>query len=457
MENWKEKFANKQNPYVHAFNTSTGYDCRMWKQDIQGGIAHAKMLQKIEVISDAECGLLISALEEIFKEIETNGFHFTDQDEDIHSYIDRLLIEKTGDTGKKINTARSRNDQVVLDFRMYQKEMINEIDKKILDVLEILYHQAKAHQQAILPGYTHLQKAQPVTLAHHLLAYYNMLERDRTRLADCLSMTDALPLGAGAIAGATYPIDRHYLKEELGFSRLCTNSMDAISDRDFALDFLHCCSMTMMHLSRLCEELVIWSSPDWGYVQLGGIYSIASTILPTKKNPDMAELIRGKTGRVYGDMLTLFTVMKGIPLAYDRDMQEDKEPVFDAFDTLKASLDVMAGMLATITFCTDKMELSAKNSFMNAIDAADYLVAKGIPFKDCQEIMGKVVLYCAEKNKTVESLSLDELHQLSEVFSPDIYKQIQIEECINSKHSEGSTSYESVAKQLRDIEEKMHF
>ena len=453
MNSWKEKFYQEHNPYVEQFNTSTGYDRRFWKQDIEGSIAHARMLNRQGIITEEERDLLISCLQEIAEE----ELSFAPQDEDIHAYVDRRLIEKAGEIGKKINTGRSRNDQVVLDFRMYQKEQIRTLDKKLAALLEVLYHQAKDHQKTILPGYTHMQKAQPVTLAHHLLAYYNMFHRDRKRFASCFESTDSMPLGAGALAGVSYPVDREFLKEELGFHEICSNSIDAVSDRDFALEFLSCTSITMMHLSRLCEELVIWSSPDMGYVKLGGIYSIASTILPTKKNPDLAELIRGKTGRVYGDMLTLFSVMKGIPLAYDRDMQEDKEPVFDAADTLTASLDVMAGMLASASFQEDRMEASAKDSFMSAIDAADYLASRGVPYKDSQSILGEVVLYCVRNGKKLQELSLKEWKNFSSVFEEDIFETIDMTACIQSKVSEGSTSFESVACQLRAIEEETGF
>ena len=303
-----------------------------------------------------------------------------------------------------------------------------------------------------MPGYTHLQKAQPVLFAHHLLAYYNMFSRDRERFSDCLKRTDYMPLGAGALAGTTYDTDRNYVAQELGFAHLCSNSMDAVSDRDFAIEFLSCCSTAMMHLSRLCEELIIWASPDFGYIEMDDSFSTGSSIMPQKKNPDMAELIRGKTGRVYGDLMALLTVMKGLPLAYNKDMQEDKEPVFDAHDTLLHCLKMMEGMLSTMTVNVDRMAQSAKSGFMNATDAADYLVSKGIPFRDCHEIIGKMVLYCIENNKSLEDLSMPELKSFSPAFDDDIYDHIDIKTCIKAKKSEGSTSYASVEKQLADIE-----
>ncbi len=454
MKLWHGRFAKEENAAANDFNASTRFDCRMWQQDILGSMAHAKMLGKQGIIPKEDMETILVHLQEIMWDMEAGRLDFEPEDEDIHMFIERILTQRTGNVGKKLHTARSRNDQVAVDFRMYQKELIGQLDQGLASLLDVIYNLAEKHQQTILPGFTHMQKAQPVTFAQHLLAYYNMFSRDKARFADCLKRTDYLPLGAGALAGTTYPTDRQYLKDELGFAQICTNSMDAVSDRDFAIEFLSCCSTAMMHLSRLCEELIIWSSPDFGYVEIDDSYATGSSIMPQKKNPDMAELIRGKTGRVYGDLMALLTVMKGLPLAYNKDMQEDKEPVFDAFDTLSACLAMMEGMLSTISIKTEVMAASAKSGFMNATDAADYLVSKGLAFRDCHEIIGRIVLYCIEQNKAIEALSLDELKEFSPAFEEDVYSHIDIETCVNAKLSEGSTSYESVKKQLAAIKAK---
>lgn len=457
MKMWKGRFAKEENPAANAFNSSTSFDGRMWKQDILGSIAHAKMLGKQGIITEEESACLVTHLKEIYWDMEAGRLDFEPEDEDIHMFVERILTHRIGETGKKLHTARSRNDQVALDFRMYQKELIENIDKALYSLLEVLYRLACGHQDTVLPGFTHMQKAQPVLLAQHLLAYYQMFDRDRQRFADCLKRTDYMPLGAGALAGTTYNTDRQYLKEELGFSNLCTNSMDAVSDRDFAIEFLSCCSMAMMHLSRLCEELILWCSPDFGFIEMDDSYSTGSSIMPQKKNPDMAELIRGKTGRVYGDLMGLLTVMKSLPLAYNKDMQEDKEPVFDAHDTLTACLDMMQAMLSTMTVKKDVMAASAKSGFMNATDAADYLVSKGLAFRDCHEIIGKMVLYCISEGKNLEDLSLEEMKQFSDAFDEDVYEHIDILACIKAKKSEGSTSPESVQAQLAEIKAEMDF
>ena len=457
MKLWNGRFVKEENAAANRFNASTAFDQRMWKQDILGSIAHAKMLGKQGIITEEECNSMVTHLQEILWDMEAGRLSFASEDEDIHMFVERILTKRTGDVGKKLHTARSRNDQVALDLRMYQKELIRDIDYSLVSLLEILYHLAWNHQHTILPGFTHMQKAQPVTLAHHFLAYYNMFSRDRERFADCLKRTDYMPLGTGALAGVSYDTDRQFLKSELGFSHICSNSMDAVSDRDFAIEFLNCCAMAMMHLSRLCEELILWSSPDFGYIEMDDSYATGSSIMPQKKNPDMAELIRGKTGRVYGDLMALLTVMKSLPLTYNKDMQEDKEPVFDAYDTLSACLEMTSGMLSTMTINEEAMAASAKSGFMNATDAADYLVAKGLPFRECHEIIGKMVLYCIEEKKALEDLSLEELKNFSSLFEADVYDKISVEACISSKKSEGSTSFDSVKKQLDDIREKMGF
>ena len=452
MKLWKGRFAKEENELANEFNSSVKFDKRLWHEDISGSIAHAKMLCKQGIISEKDCDSLVTHLKELLWDIEAGREYYESEDEDIHMFVERMLTKRAGNVGKKLHTARSRNDQVALDFRMYQKILIGNLDRELASVMKVLVALAKEHKETIMPGYTHLQKAQPVLFAHHLLAYYNMFSRDRERFSDCLKRTDYMPLGAGALAGTTYDTDRNYVAQELGFAHLCSNSMDAVSDRDFAIEFLSCCSTAMMHLSRLCEELILWASPDFGYIEMDDSFSTGSSIMPQKKNPDMAELIRGKTGRVYGDLMALLTVMKGLPLAYNKDMQEDKEPVFDAHDTLLHCLKMMEGMLSTMTVNVDRIAQSAKSGFMNATDAADYLVSKGIPFRDCHEIIGKMVLYCIENNKSLEDLSMPELKSFSPAFDDDIYDHIDIQACIKAKKSEGSTSYASVEKQLADIE-----
>ena len=457
MKLWKGRFAKEENTAANDFNSSTSFDSRMWKQDITGSMAHAAMLGKQGIITEAESDQIIAGLKTIYADIDAGTLTYEPEDEDIHMFVERVLTQRIGTVGKKLHTARSRNDQVALDFRMYQKELIGNIDGELTQLLAVLYKLAEENKETVLPGFTHLQKAQPVLLAHHLLAYYNMFIRDSQRFADCFKRTDYMPLGAGALAGTTYNTDRFFVQEQLGFENICTNSMDAVSDRDFALEFLSCASITMMHLSRLCEELILWCSPDFGFIEMDDSYSTGSSIMPQKKNPDMAELIRGKTGRVYGDLMGLLTVMKGLPLAYNKDMQEDKEPVFDAADTLIACLQMMIGMLSTLTVNVDKMAASTKSGFMNATDAADYLVSKGLAFRDCHEIIGKLVLYCIQTGRALEDLPLSELKQFSDVFEEDIYENIDIKTCIKAKKSYGSTSYESVKTQLSDIKAKMGY
>lgn len=454
MKLWKGRFTKEENSFANEFNASIEFDIRMWQDDITGSIAHAKMLAKQGIITDDECKSIVDGLNGIMEDIGSGVLKHEAEDEDIHMFVERVLTERIGLAGKKLHTARSRNDQVALDFRMYQKSCIDDIEETLSSLLEVIYELAEENQETVMPGFTHLQKAQPVTLAQHMLAYYNMFARDKARFADCYKRTDWMPLGSGALAGTTYNTDRQFLKTELGFESVCPNSMDAVSDRDFALEFLSCASISMMHLSRLCEELIFWSTPDVGFVEIDDSFATGSSIMPQKKNPDMAELIRGKTGRVYGDLIGLLTVMKGLPLAYNKDMQEDKVPVFDAYDTLKACLAIMAQMLGTMQVKVDVMAASTKSGFMNATDAADYLVSKGLPFRDCHEIIGKMVLYCIENNKAIEDMSLEELKTFSDKFDADIYDKINVKACINGKLSEGSTSFASVKKQLADIKNK---
>lgn len=452
MKAWKGRFSKAEAETAARFNASIEFDQRMYEEDIEGSIAHATMLGRQGIISGEEADLIISVLKEIKDDIEAGKIEFTIESEDIHMNIESVLTERIGDAGKKLHTARSRNDQVALDFRMYLKKDIDKVMTCISELLDTLKELAKEHKDTVMPGYTHLQRAQPVTLAYHLLAYYQMFSRDHDRFKDCYDRMNYCPLGSGALAGTTYNTDRRFTAEKLGFAGICPNAMDAVADRDFALEFLSDCSITMMHLSRFCEELINWSSVEFGFVEIDDAFATGSSIMPQKKNPDMAELIRGKTGRVYGDMMTLFTIMKGLPLAYNKDLQEDKPPVFDAGDNLKDSLSIFTEMISTMHVREASMEKAAKYGYMNATDAADYLVKKGIPFRDCHEIIGNIVLYCIERGKAIEELSLEELKGFSDKFDKDIYDAIDIRSCIAAKKSEGSTSFESVEKQLADID-----
>lgn len=448
---WKGRFAKAASSTAEEFNASIQFDQRLYKQDITGSIAHGKMLAKQGILTGEEAAQIEEALLQILAEIEEGKIAFSIEQEDIHMNIESILTERIGPAGKKLHTARSRNDQVAVDIRLYLKEEIQRIQGLLRTLLETLLDLAGKNQDTVMPGYTHLQRAQPVTLAYHLLAYCQMFSRDHQRFADCFKRTNWLPLGSGALAGTTYQTDRVYLAKELDFANICPNAMDAVSDRDFALEFLSCCSITMMHLSRFCEELIIWSSTEFNFIEMDDAFSTGSSIMPQKKNPDMAELIRGKTGRVYGDLMTLLTIMKGLPLAYNKDMQEDKLPVFDAADTLADSLGIFTEMIATIKVNDQIMEKAAKSGFMNATDAADYLVTKGIPFRDCHEIIGRIVLYCVQAGKAIEELTLEELREFSPAFEEDIYEKIDIRACIAAKKSQGSTSPESVRKQLADF------
>ena len=452
MKLWSGRFTKPSNSLSNDFNASIDIDKRMWKQDIKGSIAHAKMLAKQGILSAADEELIVSGLESICGDLEAGSIDLIPEKyEDIHMAVEEILTERIGDAGKRLHTARSRNDQVATDFRLFVMDAIDETEENIAVLMESLAIKAKEYETAVMPGFTHLQKAQPVLLSHHLLAYHNMFSRDLDRFEDCKKRADCMPLGSGALAGTSYDTDREYLASELGFSKISSNSMDAVSDRDFAIEFLSCASQCMMHLSRFCEEIIFWNTSDVGFIEIDDAFATGSSIMPQKKNPDMAELIRGKTGRVYGDLMALLTAMKGLPLAYNKDMQEDKEPVFDAFDTLNDCLKVFTGMLDTLKFKTEKMARSAKTGYMNATDCADYLVKKGLPFRECHAVIGKLVLDCIEKGCAIEDLSIGELKQYSPLFEEDLYEKISSEACIASKISEGSTSFESVKKQLEKI------
>lgn len=452
MKLWKGRFSKAATSSADEFNASISFDQRLYQEDIAGSIAHAKMLGKQGIISDDEAELIIKTLEQIKDDIEAGKVEFTIESEDIHMNIETILTERIGDVGKKLHTARSRNDQVAVDFRLYLKKETGEIDKTLQALADTLVTLAKKHTDTVMPGYTHLQRAQPVTLAYHLLAYYQMFSRDRERFADCLKRIDRLPLGSGALAGTTYQTDRDFLAKELGFASVLPNGMDAVADRDFAIEFVECCAVTMMHLSRFCEELILWSSVEFNFIEIDDAFSTGSSIMPQKKNPDMAELIRGKSGRVYGDLMNLLTICKGLPMAYNKDLQEDKLPAFDAADTVKASVSIFTEMISTMEVKKDNMEHAAKYGYMNATDAADYLVSKGMPFRDCHEVIGKIVLYCIGKGIAIEDMSMEEFKSFSDKFEEDIYDKIAIRNCIKAKKSKGSTSFESVAAQIAEIE-----
>ncbi len=455
MKLWSGRFTKPSNSLSNDFNASIDTDSRMWKQDIKGSIAHAKMLGKQGLISEEDAALIISGLGSVYSDLEAGTIDLSPEKyEDIHMAVEEILTDRIGEAGKRLHTARSRNDQVATDFRLFVMDAIDETEGNIAHLMEALVQKAREYKTAVMPGFTHLQKAQPVLLSHHLLAYYNMFSRDLERFGDCKKRTDCMPLGSGALAGTSYATDREYLASELGFSKISSNSMDAVSDRDFAIEFLSCAAQCMMHLSRFCEEIIFWNTPDVGFTEIDDAYATGSSIMPQKKNPDMAELIRGKSGRVYGDLMSLLTTMKGLPLAYNKDMQEDKEPVFDAFETLNDSLRVFTGMLDTLKFNTGRMAGSARSGYMNATDCADYLVRKGLPFRECHAVIGKLVLDCIGKGCAIEDLRIGELKQYSPLFGEDIYEKITPDACIASKASEGSTSYESVEKQLEQIKKQ---
>jgi argininosuccinate lyase len=450
MKLWAGRFEKGTAAEVDDFHSSIHFDWRMYRQDIQGSIAHARMLGKQGIISEEEAELICSTLEQLLKEIESGSISFSIEAEDIHMNIETLLIERIGDVGKKLHTGRSRNDQVALDTRMYTMEETG----KILQLLSALQYKlldiAQQNTETCMPGYTHLQKAQPVTLAHHLMAYFEMFRRDMERLEDCRKRVNIMPLGSGALAGTTYPLDRHWVAKELAFSDITRNSLDAVSDRDFVIETLGCCSMIMMHLSRFCEELILWSTDEFSFVIMDDSYSTGSSIMPQKKNPDVAELIRGKTGRVYGNLMSLLTVMKGLPLAYNKDMQEDKEALFDSLDTVKKCIHVFVGMLSTIKFNTNQMEKSALSGFANATDAADYLVKRGLPFRSAHEVIGKMVLYCIQHNIGLLDLGLPQLKEFSPLFEEDVYKALSLNACINERKLPGGPAIETVKQAIKE-------
>lgn len=453
MKLWGGRFEKGTDELVNDFNSSIRFDKRMYKQDIKGSIAHAKMLGKCGVITYEESELIVKTLDEILSEIEEGKAEFLIDAEDIHMNIETMLIAKIGDTGKKLHTGRSRNDQVALDIRMYLRDEACDIIKMLKDLIAVLIKIAQDNLETIMPGYTHLQKAQPITLAHHMCAYTQMFKRDIMRLCDCKKRINVMPLGSGALAATTYPFDREFVARELGFDEITYNSLDGVSDRDFVIEMSGALSIVMMHLSRFCEELILWNTNEFSFVEMDDSCSTGSSIMPQKKNPDVAELIRGKTGRVYGDLMSILTVMKGIPLAYNKDMQEDKECIFDAVDTVKLCIPVFAKMLDTMKFNKDIMYKGAGGGFTNATDVADYLVRKNIPFRKAHEIVGKTVLYAQKHKKALSELTLDEYKAICEDIDGDIYDAIDLKTCVEGRKIIGGPAKEAVLKTIeRDLE-----
>ena len=446
---WGGRFTKETDQLVYNFNASITFDQKFYKQDIEGSIAHVTMLAKQGILTEQERDDIVRTLKEIRDEVESGRLEITSEYEDIHSFVEANLIDRLGDTGKKLHTGRSRNDQVALDMRLYTRDELLHTDDLLKELLETILKIMEANTETIMPGFTHLQKAQPITLAHHMGAYFEMFKRDRLRLHDIYERMNYCPLGSGALAGTTYPLDREYTAELLGFYGPTLNSMDGVSDRDYLIEFLSACATIMMHLSRFSEEIIIWNSNEYQFVEIDDAYSTGSSIMPQKKNPDIAELVRGKTGRVYGALMSLLTTMKGIPLAYNKDMQEDKELSFDAMDTVKGCIALFTRMLATMKFHKEKMRLSANNGFTNATDAADYLVKHGVPFRDAHGIIGKIVLYCIERGIAIDDMSLEELKAICPVFEEDIYEEISMETCVNNRLTTGAPGKAAMEKVIR--------
>lgn len=444
MKLWGGRFSKQTDKAVDDFNSSIRFDARMYAQDIAGSIAHAKMLGKQGIIPKEDSELIIKTLGEIKEDIENGNVEFEIDAEDIHMNIETILISRIGDAGKKLHTGRSRNDQVALDVRMYLRHETDEISAMLKELRGILLGIAERNIDTIMPGYTHLQKAQPITLAHHIMAYYEMFRRDGERLNDCRGRINVMPLGSGALAGTTYPLDREFVAEQLGFDGVTQNSLDGVSDRDFVCELAFDLSMIMTHLSRFSEEIILWSSNEFGFIELDDAYSTGSSIMPQKKNPDVAELVRGKSGRVYGSLMGLLTMMKGLPLAYNKDMQEDKEQIFDAVDTVKMCLPVFGRMLDTMTVRRDRMLNGAKGGFTNATDVADYLVKHGLPFRDAHGVVGRMVAYCIENDIVIDALSMEEMKSFSPLIEDDIYDAISLETCVNQRKLIGGPAMETV-------------
>lgn len=435
---WGGRFTKATEQKVFDFNASISFDKNLFTQDVEGSIAHAVMLGKQGILTVEEKDAIVKGLAGIREDVEAGKLAIDETQEDIHSFVEATLIERIGDTGKKLHTGRSRNDQVALDMRLYTRAHVVETDNRLKELLHVILHTMEENLETYMPGFTHLQKAQPVTLAHHYGAYFEMFKRDRLRLKDIYARMNYCPLGAGALAGTTYPLDRNYTASLLGFEGPTLNSMDSVSDRDYLIEYLAALSTIMMHLSRFSEEIIIWNSNEYGFVEIDDAYSTGSSIMPQKKNPDIAELVRGKTGRVYGALMSLLTTMKGLPLAYNKDMQEDKELTFDAIRTVENCLELFTGMLSTMKFKKDTMERSAVKGFTNATDAADYLVNHGVPFRDAHGIIGRLVLYCIDKNKSIDELGIDVLRTFSDKFEPDVYDAISLKTCVEKRLTFGA-------------------
>ena len=451
MPMWAGRFSKEIDERVNDFNSSVKFDARMYKQDIKGSIAHATMLSEQGIINKSDSEKIIDGLNQILSDFESGKLEVDSTAEDIHMFVEAELTKRIGDAGKRLHTARSRNDQVALDIRMYLRDEIVEITQLVKELIRTVTDLAGKHLNTVMPGYTHLQRAQPITFAHHLMAYANMLLRDLDRLKDTYKRTDKLPLGSGALAGTTYPINRQRVCELLGFSEVCQNSLDGVSDRDFCIELASTVSILMMHLSRFSEEIIMWCSWEFKFVELDDAYATGSSIMPQKKNPDITELIRGKTARVYGDLNTLLSMMKNLPLAYNKDMQEDKEAIFDAVDTVKLCISTFIPMLSTMTVLSDNMRLAAARGFINATDCADYLVKKGLPFRDAYKITGTLVKRCIELGVTLETLPINEYKKLSDSFDEDVYKAISLDTCVNERKSQGGPSPESVKAQIEYV------
>ena len=449
---WGGRFTKETDKLVYDFNASISFDKRFYEQDIRGSIAHVTMLAKQGIITGEEKEQIIKGLESIRTDVENGTLKITEEYEDIHSFVEASLIDRIGEAGKKLHTGRSRNDQVALDMKLYTRDEILELDGLLKEMLEVLLKLMKDNLETYMPGFTHLQKAQPITLAHHMGAYFEMFKRDRSRMKDIYKRMNLCPLGSGALAGTTYPLDREYTAELLGFDGPTLNSMDSVSDRDYLIELLSAMSTVMMHLSRFSEEVIIWNSNEYRFVEIDDAYSTGSSIMPQKKNPDIAELVRGKTGRVYGALTALLTTMKGIPLAYNKDMQEDKEFVFDAIDTTKGCLALFTGMLKTMKFNQVRMEESAKHGFTNATDAADYLVNHGVPFRDAHGIVGQLVLYCIDKGIALDDMSLEEFKAVSPVFEEDIYDAISMKTCVEMRNTIGAPGRAAMEQVIQEEE-----
>lgn len=450
---WGGRFTKETDQLVYNFNASISFDQKFYKQDMLGSMAHVKMLAKQGILTEEERDVILKGIEGILADVESGKLEISNKYEDIHSFVEATLIDRIGEPGKKLHTGRSRNDQVALDMKLYTRDEIKEIDGLLKELLEVLLATMKEHTETFMPGFTHLQKAQPITLAHHMGAYFEMFKRDRSRMHDIYERMNYCPLGSGALAGTTYPLDREYTAELLGFYGPTLNSMDSVADRDYVIELMSALSTVMMHLSRFSEEVIIWNSNEYRFVEIDDAYSTGSSIMPQKKNPDIAELVRGKTGRVYGALTSILTTMKGIPLAYNKDMQEDKEFAFDAIDTVKGCLALFTGMLRTMKYRKDVMESSAKNGFTNATDAADYLVNHGVAFRDAHGIVGQLVLYCIERDIALDDMSIEEFKAISPVFEEDIYEAISMKTCVDKRMTIGAPSKQAMEKVIAIYEE----